>query len=53
MLAGTHDPEIMTRDKIKSHTLNQLSHPGAPYQIKILFYLKNVFVIYIYFLIGV
>ena len=25
-----HDPEIMTLAKIKSQTLNQLSHPGAP-----------------------
>ena len=26
----SHDPEIMTRAEIKSRTLNQLSHPGAP-----------------------
>ena len=28
--AQSHDPEIMTSAKIKSQSLNQLSHPGAP-----------------------
>ena len=29
--AQCHDPGIMTYAEIKSQTLNQLSHPGAPY----------------------
>jgi len=32
-----HDPEILTRAEIKSWMLNQLSHPGAPRMVYLLF----------------
>lgn len=28
--APSHNPEIMTRDAVKTRTLNGLSYPGAP-----------------------
>ena len=51
--ARSHSYEIMTRAKIKSRMLNQLSHPGAPihlhftlFYIIICLYIKKIFNVY-------